>query len=108
MPTTFCSIYTPKGQAPPCLLSTCDIHTPCPECLRPRQRQAIERSRRFRLCVGLKPPAVEHLIKELDPCHTRQMVVAGAGLAYGGVALALAPCLGTPARCRWCERSQRL
>jgi hypothetical protein len=108
MPTTFCPVYTSKGQAPPCLLRTCDVHTPCPECLRPQPCQAIERSQLFRLCVGFKPPAVEHLVKELDPCHTRQMVVAGACLAYGGVALALAPGLGTPARCRRCERSQRL
>src|SRR5262245_24969033 len=108
MPTTFCPIDTPKGQAPPRLLSTCDVHTPCPEGLRPQQCQAIERSQLFRLCVGLKPPAVEHLVQELDPCPTRQMVVAGACLAYGGVALARAPCLGTPARCRRGERSQRL
>src|SRR5262245_62636997 len=102
MPTTFCPVDTPKGQAPPRLLSTCDVHPPCPECLRPQQRQAIERSRLFRLFVGLKPPAVEHLVKELDPCRSCQMVVAGACLAYGGVALALAPCLGTPARSRRC------
>src|SRR5215510_7446316 len=108
MPTTFCPIDTPKGQAPPCLLSTCDVHTPCPECLRPQRCQAIERSRLFRLFIGLKPPAVEYLVKELDPSHTSKVVVAGACLAYGGVALDLAPCLGTPARCRWGDRSQRL
>src|SRR5262245_52727484 len=108
MPPTFCPIDTPKGQAPPGLLSTRDIHTPSPEGLRPQLRQAIEWSRLSPLFIGLKPPAVEHLVQELNPCHTSKVVVAGAGLAYGGVALALASCLGTPARCRWCERSQRL
>jgi hypothetical protein len=108
MPTTLCPIYTPKGQAPPCLLSTCDVHTPCPELLHPQQRQAIERFRLFRLFVGLKLLAVEHLVQELDPCNTSKMVVAGARLAYGGVALELVPCLWALARCRRCECTQRL
>jgi len=31
-----------------------------------------------------------HFVKELHPCHAREMVVAGAGLAHAGVAADLA------------------
>jgi len=51
---------------------------------------AIERPWVLLRFVGLKPPAAEHFIKELHPCHASEMVVAGAGLAHGCVALNLA------------------
>jgi hypothetical protein len=71
-------------------MSPDNVHTPCAEHLGPRRCKAIERPWVLLRFVGLKPPAAEHFIKELHPCHASEMVVAGAGLAHGCVALNLA------------------
>ena len=71
-------------------MSLDNVHTPGAKHLDPLRCKAIERLWVLLMFVGLKPPAAEHVIKELHSCHASEMVIAGAGLAHGCVASNLA------------------
>jgi hypothetical protein len=66
----------------------------------------IERPRILLRLVMLKPPTAAHFVKELHPCHACEMVVAGAGLAHGGIAVDLACRLGAAGWCVRCRGPQ--
>ena len=74
-------------------MGTDDVHAPFAQHLGRLWCEAIERLLVLGVCVGFKPSVAEHCIQELHPGYAGEMVVASAGLAYGGVASDLAPCL---------------
>src|SRR5690242_7672142 len=74
-----------------------EVHAPVPKRLGALRCEVIERPLvRLRL-VGLEPAAAQHVVKKLHSCHAGEVIVAGAGLAYGSVALDFARRLWTTA-----------